>query len=152
CLLVVGMDEGARLWDLRSGRELAALPAGTPFGFFDGRGGDGGPVPPNRPCWGLLTSGSHGLLRWPVTCDDPARERLRLGPPLRLSPLGRAWFTRRPDGGTLGAVTDEGRSNQILDLETGVVRQDLGSHPQGEVQALSGDGRWAASSGWHSDR
>ena len=24
-LLVVGMDEGARLWDLRSGRELAAM-------------------------------------------------------------------------------------------------------------------------------
>ena len=28
-LLAVGMDEGTRLWDLRSGRELAALPAGT---------------------------------------------------------------------------------------------------------------------------
>ena len=38
-LLVVGMDEGARLWDLRSGRELATLPAGTPFGYFTGRGG-----------------------------------------------------------------------------------------------------------------
>jgi WD40 repeat protein len=32
------------------------------------------------------------------------------------------------------------------------VRQDLGAHPLGEVKALSGDGRWAASSGWHSDR
>src|SRR5262249_14186601 len=29
-LLVVGMNEGARLWDLRRGRELAALPRGTP--------------------------------------------------------------------------------------------------------------------------
>jgi WD40 repeat protein len=151
-LLVTGMDEGARLWDLRSGRELAALPAGTPFGFFDGRGGNGGSVPPNSPRWGLLTSGSDGLLRWPVTCHDPAGERLRLGPPRQLSPLGRAWFTRRPDGGTLGAVTEEGSSNLILNLETGGVRRTLGRHPQGEVQALSGDGRWAASSGWHSDR
>jgi len=37
-LLVAGMDEGARLLDLRNGRELAALPAGTPFAFFDDRG------------------------------------------------------------------------------------------------------------------
>ena len=36
-LLAVGMDAGARLWDLRSGRELAALPAGTIYVFFDGR-------------------------------------------------------------------------------------------------------------------
>jgi eukaryotic-like serine/threonine-protein kinase len=151
-LLVTGMDDGARLWDLRSGRELAALPAGTPFAFFDGGGGDRGPVPANSPPWGLLTSGSGGLLRWPVTSDDPIGERLRLGPPRKLSPLGRACFTRRPDGGTLGAVTEENGANQILDLETGVVRRTLDSHPLGEVQALSGDGRWAASSGWHSDR
>ena len=42
-LLVVGMDEGARLWDLRNGRELAKLPADTIYAFFDGEaGGDGG--------------------------------------------------------------------------------------------------------------
>jgi WD40 repeat protein len=151
-LLVTGMDEGARLWDLRSGRELTALPAGTPFGFFDGRGGDEASISPNSPRWGLLTSGSDGLLRWPVTCDDSAAEQLRLGPPRQLSSLGRAWFTRRPDGGTQGAVTVEGGTNHILDLEMGVVRRKLGRHPQGEIQALSGDGRWAASSGWHSDR
>jgi serine/threonine protein kinase/WD40 repeat protein len=151
-LFVSGMEEGARLWDLHSGREVAALPAGTSFAFFDGLGADGGPVPPNSPRWELLTSGSAGLLRWPAACDSPAGERLRLGPPRPLSPLGRAWFTRCPDGGTLGVVTQEGEANQLLDLETGVVRQTLGSHPKGEIQALSGDGRWAASCGWHSDR
>jgi WD40 repeat protein/tRNA A-37 threonylcarbamoyl transferase component Bud32 len=151
-LLVVGMDEGARLWDLRSSRELAALPAGTPFGFFAGRRGDGGPVPPDRPRWELLTGGSAGLLRWPVLCDDPAGERVRLGQPRQLSILGRAWFTRRPDGVTLGAATEEDGANQILDLETGEVLRKVERHPLGEVRALSGDGRWAASSGWHSDR
>jgi serine/threonine protein kinase/WD40 repeat protein len=151
-LLVAGMDEGARLWDLRSGRELAALPPGTPFGFFAGRGGDGDPVPPNSARWGLLTSGLDGLLRWPITCDDPTGARLRLGPPRQLSPLARAWFTRRPDGGTLGVATEENGANQILDPETGVVLRNLDSHPLGEVQSLSGDGRWAASCGWHSDR
>jgi WD40 repeat protein len=151
-LLVTGMDEGARLWDLRSGRELAALPAGTPLAFFGARGADGTPVPPDGPGWALLTSGSGGLLRWPVTCGDPAGERLRLGPPRQLSPLGRAFFAQRPGGATLGAATEEGGVNQIVDLETGVVRRSLGGQPFGEVRALSADGRWAASSGWHSDR
>jgi serine/threonine protein kinase/WD40 repeat protein len=151
-LLVAGMDEGARLWDLHNGRELAALPAGTPFAFFDGRKREGDLVPPDRRRWGLLTSGTAGLLRWPVTSDDSAGERLRIGPPRQLSGLGRAWFTRRPDGGTQAVVTEEGGANLILDPETGVERRALGLHPLGEVQALSGDGRWAASSGWHSDR
>jgi serine/threonine protein kinase/WD40 repeat protein len=150
-LLVVGMDEGARLWDLRSGREVAALPAGTPFGFFDGRGGDGGAGPRDRSRWALLTSGSAGLLRWPASCADSAGEHLRLGPPRQLSPLPRSWFTRRPDGGMVGVSTEENGVNRILDLETGVVLQNLDRHPLGEVRALSGDGRWAASSGWHSD-
>src|SRR5439155_7725504 len=132
-------------WDLCRGRELAALTPGTPFGFFDGRGGDGGPVPLSSPRWGLLTSGSDGLLRWPVTSDDAEGKHLRLGPPRQLSPLRRAWFAHSPDGGTLGAVTEENGANQLLDLETGVVRRKLGSHPLGEVQALSADGRWAAS-------
>jgi hypothetical protein len=167
-LLVVSMDEGARLWDLRSGRELAALPVGTSLGYFDTRGavgsaGRGGPDdsglarlagsnPPNSPYRGLLTSGSAGLLHWPFTCADPAEQRLRLGPPRQLSPLTRAWFTRRLDGGTLGVVTQEGGANELVDLETGVVQRHLGRHPQGEVRALSSDGRWAASCGWHSDQ
>src|SRR5262249_22495064 len=65
--------------------------------------------------------------------------------------LGRAWFTRRTEGGLLGAATVEGGVNQLLDMETGEVRRKLGSHPQGEVRALSADGRWAASCGWHSE-
>ena len=35
-LLAVAMAEGARLWDLSSGREVAVLPAGTTYAFFDG--------------------------------------------------------------------------------------------------------------------
>jgi WD40 repeat protein len=140
-LLVVGMDEGARVWDLRSGRELAALPAGTPYASFEcGRPG------------ALLTCGSDGLLRWPITCDDPEGGRLKLGPPQPLSDRRRAWFAHGPDGHTLGAVTIEGGSSTILNLQTGKVRRELGIHPRGEVRALSGDGRWAASCGWHSDR
>jgi serine/threonine protein kinase/WD40 repeat protein len=150
-LLTAGMDEGARLWDLHSSRELAALPAGTPFAYFDGRG-KGDPAPTNGLSSGLLTCGAGGLLRWPITADGPAGEHLRLGPPRQLSRMGRCWFARRPDGGTLGVATEENGANQILDLQAGAVRRNLDSHPLGEVQALSRDGRWAASCGWHSDR
>jgi serine/threonine protein kinase/WD40 repeat protein len=152
-LLAVAMDAGTRLWDLRDGREVVALPAGTSYVSFEGlETGEGGRRPPGSPRWRLLTSGGAGLLRWPVSSDDPEGRHLRLGPPQRLSPLQRAWFARRPDGRTLVAATEEGGTNQILDLETGAVRRELEAHPLGEVRALSGDGRWAASCGWHSDR
>jgi hypothetical protein len=152
-MLTVGMDEGTRLWDLGSGRELAALPAGTIYAFFDGKEvGARDPDTQNSTEAALLTCGPVGLRRWPMTSDDPAGQRLSLGPPQRLSPLCRAWFAHGPDGRTLGVVTQEGGPNKILNLETGKVRRELGSHPQGEVRALSRDGRWAASSGWHSDR
>jgi WD40 repeat protein len=49
-------------------------------------------------------------------------------------------------------VTTENAANQIVDLETGGVLRNLGTHPLGEVRALSADGRWAASSGWRSDQ
>jgi serine/threonine protein kinase/WD40 repeat protein len=144
-LLAVGMDEGARLWDLPGGRELAALPSGTPYVFFEASS-------PDSPFRSLLTGGGDGLQRWPVTSADPEGKRRRLGPPRQLSPLGRAWFARGPDGRTLAAVTgNEGRPNRLLDLDTGAVRLELGAHPDGSVRALSGDGRWAASCGWHSD-
>jgi WD40 repeat protein len=150
--LVAGMNEGARIWELTSGREVGILPAGTFFAFFDGLPDDADPVAPNQPRWGLLTTGSAGLWHWPVAADGLAGERLRVGPPRKLSSLRRAWFTRRPDGGTLGVATEVSGRNQILDLKTGGVQIHLESHPEGEVQALSRDGRWAASAGWHSDR
>lgn len=138
-LLAVGIDGGARVWDLRSGREQAALPSGTIFVCFDGNDA-------------LLTSGPAGLQRWPITSDESEGKRLRLGDPRRLSPLNRAWFARGPDGRTQVATTEEGGANHILDLKSDAVRRELGSQPDfAEVRAISGDGRWAATSGWWSN-
>ncbi len=139
-----GVEPGVRLWDLNSGRELSSLPPGTNFVCFD-------PASQADQSWNLLTCGSDGLQQWPVTIDESKpTDLLQLGSPRQLSKLGRAWFARSSDGRTLAVVTREGGENQILDLESGNVRQHLGVHPDGDVRALSSDGQWAASSGWHS--
>jgi serine/threonine protein kinase/WD40 repeat protein len=152
-LLAVGMEDGARLCDLRSGREVVVLPAWTNLAFFE-RGGPAGPDPAaaGNPGFRLLTSGSGGLLRWPVTCDDRDGAILHLGRPRELSPLPRATFVVGSEGRILSAASEFGGVNKILNLETGTVRKELGRHPDGNVEALSRDGRWAASCGWHSDR
>ncbi len=165
-LLVVGMEQGAGLWNIDDGRELAKLPDGTIYVFFDCSEVDESAAASNAKLaddshqlessilgsrlYVLLTSGSAGLLRWPMSSDTHGRQ-LRLGPPKQLSPLPQAWFSRSSDGRAIGAVTQEGGANRIIDLETGTVHRELGPHPNGHVRALSSDGRWAASSGWHSD-
>jgi tetratricopeptide (TPR) repeat protein len=144
-LLALGMEDGTRLWHLPSGRELATVPGGAFSAFFDRIG--------QR--WALLTSTKKngGLFRWPMKGDDPSGPALRLGPSRQLSPLPLADFARSPDGRTLAAVYQEDAPIQVLDLEHGVVRQQLGVHPQGQGHhALSPDGRWLASCGWRSDR
>ena len=155
-LLAVGTDEGAHLWDLNSGRALAVLPAGTHFVFFEASqstpsGGTDSTIRSNGPPWSLLTSGPDGLLRWSITSNGSDGRRLKVGPPQQLSPLRQASFALTADGRTLAAVTEDGTS-KILDLETATVRLEIGSDPLGAALALSGDGRWVASSGWYSDR
>jgi eukaryotic-like serine/threonine-protein kinase len=147
------------LWDLDSGRELAKLPEGTPYVFFDRSSlaeladelhqsesstSEYGP-------YVLLTSGSAGLLRWPISGKTNGRE-LHLGPPKQLSPLPHASFARSPDGHAVGVGTQPSGVSKIIDLTTGAVWCELPPHLNGQIRALSSDGRWAASSGWHSDR
>jgi WD40 repeat protein len=165
--LAVGTTNGANLWDLQSGRELARLPRGARQVFFDrstqgdseGRSKadvadnshdadastlDSGPHD-------LLTSGFAGILRWPISSYRLGR-RPRLGLPKLLSPLSQAWFERSADGRAIGLAAEYGGVNRIIDLETGAVQRELGPHPNGSVRALSSDGKWAASNGWHSER
>ena len=140
-LLAAGMGDGARLWHLASGRQVAKLPGFTRNVFFDHVGAG----------WELLTDGADGLLRWPAAGDGPAGQQLRLGPPRQLSPLPRAEFARGPKGRAQGAVYEQSKPIQLMDLERDVVRQTLGIHAKGDgPHAVSPDGRWVASCGWHS--
>jgi WD40 repeat protein len=150
----VGLDEGARIWDLDSGREMLALPSGTLYVFFEGRpaGSKEGPVPSGNPSRKLLTGGSEGFRRWPIETDGSSDSRLRLGPPELISADRRVRFARTVDNRTLVAATQLGGPTEIFALDAANVRRKLGSHPDGGVvRSLSSDGLWAASCGWHSD-
>jgi WD40 repeat protein len=136
-LLALGMDEGTRLWDVESGRELADLRVPAQVPYFRGREG-----------WTeLLISGHQGLFRWRRRPGGPG-EPDRLGPPERLSTFPFVGLAR--DQRTLVGA-DRGRALQVLDAETAAVRQMRIAHPDlSNVPALSPDARQAATYGWHS--
>jgi len=155
-LLAVGMDDGARLWDLGSRREVARLPTKTPYVCFDDTPAEppGPPRPPRPqgPTWNLVTSGAAGVQRWSIMTAAADATCLQLGEPRQLASHTSACFAPLRTGGTVAAVQVPGGGNHILELQTGAVRHTLGVHPDGQVQAVSRDGRWAASCGWFADR
>jgi serine/threonine protein kinase/WD40 repeat protein len=140
-LLAVGMEDGVRLWDLDSGRELAFLPIGrtTSANLVSGKRGRE-----------LLSCGTTGLYRWPMVEESVTPVRLRIGPPraVRL-PIAPSVASVGPDGRT-ALVSDE-RSGRavVLDLDREAVRCTLAPHAMLSEGVLSPDGRWAATWGWH---
>jgi eukaryotic-like serine/threonine-protein kinase len=136
-LLALCRDGAVRLWHLPSGRELAVLPGGRPHFQSNGE---------------LLIAGPGGLQRWPIQPGAAANE-LRLGPP-RTIPLPAVPHRaeRSPDGRTLAIVSEAGGTGLLVDLATDTVRPPRFDHAHAGHVALSRDGRWLATSGWHSDR
>src|SRR5262249_53901928 len=148
-----------RLWDLDSGRELAAFPGETTNLAFR-RSKEGTE---------LLTSGVRGLFRWrlqtgPFAGLAPGRQVANCaGPPVRLSTF--PYLAVTPDRRTLIALND-GAFLQILEQEAGsrsrasaTGREDAPArerqvpiaHPAlSDYNALSPDGRLLATWGWHS--
>ncbi len=132
---------GDRLWDLSSGRELAVLPLGSNCVLFQSDGRE------------LFTCGDAGLHRWRIQDSQEAANELRLGPPMEISlPFVPHRASRSPDGRTLAMVSERAGAGLLMDLSTQSVQGQLFAHPSASQVALSRDGRWVASCGWHSDR
>jgi serine/threonine protein kinase/WD40 repeat protein len=70
-LLAVSMSDGARLWDLQTGNELAHLALGEVYGAA---------FAPD--C--LLTNGTGGLLLWPIQREGRPDAEWQIGPPRML--------------------------------------------------------------------
>ena len=140
-LLAVGMGDGVRLWELSSGRELAFLPIGLTrsVGFVSVNG--------HR---SLLTCSTAGLQSWPITDQGGKSRRLRIEAPHSIPlPMTPTVVAVGNDGATAIVSSEESGAAMVLDLDTESVRCTLAPHPAVSQGVLSPDGRWAATSGWH---
>jgi serine/threonine protein kinase/WD40 repeat protein len=125
-LLAAAMSDGARLFDLETGDELALLPTSGFSLLF-------------TPDGALLTNGPEGLLRWPIRLKANPN-RLQVGPPEALhfgTFLGIACDKKveiigQPAGDGAYLVRP---GNQIM---------HLGPHTDARSIALSPDGKYAA--------
>src|SRR5262249_46587860 len=104
-LLALGMDEGDRLWDLASGRELAELFSKSYCVLVEADG------------HALLTCGATGLQRCPIEDSPSADKALRLGPP---RPIELPFLPHRAalggDERTLAVVSEMAGDGLLLDL------------------------------------
>ena len=139
-LLAVGMEDGVRLWDLGTGRELAFLPIGKSLtaNFVTGKRGRE-----------LLSCGPGGLHRWPILEEAGTPGRLRIGTPRKVPLPADPTTVAVGSDGRLAVVACEGSGAVlVLDLEDEVVRCTL-PHPSANFGRVSPDGRWVVTAGWH---
>jgi serine/threonine protein kinase/WD40 repeat protein len=137
-LLALSMIDAVRLCHLASGRELAVLPmVGRPL---------------FRSNTELLIVGRGGLHRWPIQSEANAK-KLRIGPPRTIPlPFDPARVAHTWDGQKLAILSDIDGTILLVDLPTEAVQTQRFDHAKATILDVSRDGRWLATSGWHSDR
>jgi WD40 repeat protein/tetratricopeptide (TPR) repeat protein len=141
-LLAVGMEDGVRLWELASGRELAFLPVPRTWSNWSALF-----LPDGR---GLLSCGESGLLRWAIHENTDTPNALRIGPPHTVPlPVAPHFALGTPDGRALSVSSESSATGLILDLAKERVLTRVGPHPGMNAIVLSPDGKWAATFGWH---
>ena len=120
-LVAVGMEDGARLWDLATGREVGFLPERRTVSVSlvsrpDGRE--------------LLTCGSAGLRRWPIREDPEAPGRLRIGPPRVVDlPIIPTRAHVRQDGRAVAVAAERSGMALVVDLSSEAVQCTLAPTP-----------------------
>lgn len=165
-LLALGMDDGVRLWDLQSNREVAYLDIGqSPSPSFTPNGKE------------LITSGESGLQRWPLAygpppgsltpegtreslgqslatwelasaTESPTGNEIHIGPPRDITlPVDSGYISSADD--VLGVCSPRSNQGLIVNLATERIQSTLGPQSRLDRIVLSPDGRWAATYGWH---
>jgi serine/threonine protein kinase/WD40 repeat protein len=130
------------------GVRLEPLHGESPAAFLSLPRNKGVAIGPAGNC--LFTSGSSGLLRWPVVEVSPGH--VEVGPPAPFGPLpgqptGRLRLSG--DGRTLAVVVDDERGRAILlDLSDPARKVQIEGHRLLEYFDLSQDGRWVATGTW----
>jgi choice-of-anchor C domain-containing protein len=126
-----GSQDGAVIWELATGNELAHLRTGWTWSTLFQPSGD------------LLTSGLAGLLRWPIRPNPDVAGSYSIGPAERLVASGTDRLEQSKDGRTVGvAVSNKG--GLIVDWGQVPRYRPLLEHPGGNNVSVSPDGLWAA--------
>jgi WD40 repeat protein len=134
-LLAVAMSDGARLWDLDTGGELAWLKLDEVRGVA---------FAPNA----LLTNSQSGLSLWPIHADAE-HTALGVGPPRRLNAVAAAMIGCSKDGQLIAQAA----RNETLVLHRDRPERPLRLRSQRDVRsaALSPDGRFVATGSHNAD-
>jgi WD40 repeat protein len=139
-LLAVGMEDGVRLWELASGREVAHIRQRQTYSVLFQPDGTG-----------LLTCGKAGLRDWPIRPDEQVPNRFRTGPPQGIRVRGLLHRASRcADGRTLAVASEEPRVALVVDLQGIPLERAVLAHPKLDRAVISPDGRLVVTAGWHS--
>src|SRR5262249_43050921 len=134
--------DGAHVWDLGSGREVAHLEIGSTGAARFHPDGDR-----------LLTYGPGGLRLWPPPTGPGGR--LEFGPARDLQSRRNTtnWHEASwdPDGRRLAVDSPDLGQVVILDPDAPEKRTAYGTHPWLVTVTLSPDGRWVAGGTWQGD-
>jgi WD40 repeat protein len=140
-LLAVGLSNGVGIWELETGRQLNSLPTGltNSVQFMTASQGRA-----------LLSCGPGGLLRWPIRENSRAPGLLQIGPPRNINlPMVPSAVSVGEDGRVAVVASEDSGTAVVIDLATDAIRCTLSPHTSLSRAVLSADGRWAATSGWH---
>jgi WD40 repeat protein len=139
-LLAAAGDDGVRLWEMPTGREVAHLPTGhTQSALF----------PPGETS--LITAGLGGLQLWPIQCDHAGHGNASLGPPVLLRAVPKSARCRAAlsqDGNKIACLDYTNQQIIVMDAKTPGKPIELKGLERHRDIALSPTGRWAAVSNW----
>jgi len=140
--LVSTHENGVRLWDLASWKEVALLPTkGSHFAVFHPNGKT------------LITTGTNGARRWDVRANHQGEEEtLEIGPPrlLEETAASEIWGVSFSGNGRFLALADRTHGQaMVVDFDDKPSKTLVRYHHSGIANiAISPDGQWVASAPW----